>query len=115
MCESHSALVRLDPDKDGLVVMEDESGLTVTLLTRLLSPGLSHAGYLYNRTLWSGVCLEPRGVVLWNVALFSVMGAASGLQTLLCGANILNSLLGLILGQGFCHNKVCVLISCYLH
>ncbi|KAE8294754.1 Transmembrane 4 L6 family member 5 [Larimichthys crocea] len=65
-----------------------------------------HAGYLYNRTLWSGVCLEPRGVVLWNVALFSVMGAASGLQTLLCGANILNSLLGLILGQGFCHNKV---------
>ncbi|XP_076591855.1 transmembrane 4 L6 family member 5 [Chaetodon auriga] len=65
-----------------------------------------HAGYLYNRTLWSGVCLEPRGVVQWNVVLFSVMGAASGLQTLLCGANILNSLLGLILGPGFCHNKV---------
>ncbi|XP_038548144.1 transmembrane 4 L6 family member 1-like [Micropterus salmoides] len=65
-----------------------------------------HAGYLYNRTLWSGVCLEPRGVVQWNVALFSVMGGSSGLQTLLCAANILNSLLGLILGQGFCHNKV---------
>ncbi|XP_051255039.1 transmembrane 4 L6 family member 5 isoform X2 [Dicentrarchus labrax] len=65
-----------------------------------------HAGYLYNRTLWSGVCLEPRGVVQWNVVLFSVMGGASGLQTLFCGANILNSLLGLVLGQGFCHNKV---------
>ncbi|XP_044058473.1 transmembrane 4 L6 family member 5 isoform X1 [Siniperca chuatsi] len=65
-----------------------------------------HAGYLYNRTMWSGVCLEPRGVVPWNVVLFSVMGGSSGLQTLLCGANILNSLLGLILGQGFCHNKV---------
>ncbi|XP_074484676.1 transmembrane 4 L6 family member 5 isoform X3 [Sebastes fasciatus] len=65
-----------------------------------------HAGYLYNRTLWSGVCLEPRGVVQWNVVLFSVMGGASGLQVLLCGANVLNSLLGLILGQGFCQNKV---------
>uniref|UniRef100_A0A8C4H782 Uncharacterized protein n=1 Tax=Dicentrarchus labrax TaxID=13489 RepID=A0A8C4H782_DICLA len=64
------------------------------------------SGYLYNRTLWSGVCLEPRGVVQWNVVLFSVMGGASGLQTLFCGANILNSLLGLVLGQGFCHNKV---------
>nr|XP_040045206.1 transmembrane 4 L6 family member 19 isoform X2 [Gasterosteus aculeatus aculeatus] len=59
-----------------------------------------HAGYLYNRTLWSGVCLKPRGVVQWNVVLFSVMGGASGLQTVLCSANILNSVLGLILGQG---------------
>nr|XP_046244261.1 transmembrane 4 L6 family member 5 [Scatophagus argus] len=65
-----------------------------------------HAGYLYNRTLWSGVCLEPRGVVQWNVVLFIVMGGASGLQTLLCGANIINSLLGLVLGPGFCQNKV---------
>ncbi|KAM8903667.1 transmembrane 4 L6 family member 5 [Spinachia spinachia] len=59
-----------------------------------------HAGYLYNRTLWYGVCLEPRGVVQWNVVLFSVMGGASGLQMVLCGANILNSVVGLILGQG---------------
>ncbi|KAM4567063.1 transmembrane 4 L6 family member 5 isoform 2-T3 [Odontesthes bonariensis] len=65
-----------------------------------------HSGYLYNRTLWSGVCLEPRSVVQWNVALFSVMGATSLLQTVLCGANILNSLLGMILGQGLRHNKV---------
>ncbi|XP_042271349.1 transmembrane 4 L6 family member 1 [Thunnus maccoyii] len=64
------------------------------------------AGYLYNSSLWSGVCLEPRGVVQWNVVLFSVLGGASGLQVVLCGANILNSLLGLILGQGFCNNKV---------
>uniref|UniRef100_A0A3Q1BVU3 Uncharacterized protein n=1 Tax=Amphiprion ocellaris TaxID=80972 RepID=A0A3Q1BVU3_AMPOC len=60
-----------------------------------------HSGYLYNRTLWSGVCLEPGSVVQWNVVLFSVMGGTSGLQTLLCGFNVLNSLLGLILGQGF--------------
>ncbi|XP_041850962.1 transmembrane 4 L6 family member 5 [Melanotaenia boesemani] len=63
-------------------------------------------GYLYNWTLWSGVCLEPRSVVQWNVVLFSVMGIASALQAVLCGANALNSLLGLILGRGFCHNKV---------
>uniref|UniRef100_A0A3B5AWR6 Transmembrane 4 L6 family member 5-like n=1 Tax=Stegastes partitus TaxID=144197 RepID=A0A3B5AWR6_9TELE len=65
-----------------------------------------HSGYLYNRTLWSGVCLEPSSVVQWNVVLFSVMGGTSALQTLLCGFNILNALLGLILGRGFCHNKV---------
>ncbi|KAM9359415.1 transmembrane 4 L6 family member 5 [Symphorus nematophorus] len=66
----------------------------------------SHPSYLYNRTLWSGVCVEPRGVVQWNLVLFSVMGSVSGLQTLLCGVNILNSLLGLILGQGCRRNKV---------
>ncbi|KAM9852919.1 transmembrane 4 L6 family member 1 [Aulostomus maculatus] len=63
------------------------------------------AGYLYNRTLWSGVCLEPRGVVQWNMVLFSVLGGASGLQALLCAANILNALLGLVLGRGVGHNK----------
>uniref|UniRef100_A0A3Q0SDW7 Uncharacterized protein n=1 Tax=Amphilophus citrinellus TaxID=61819 RepID=A0A3Q0SDW7_AMPCI len=67
---------------------------------------LQHSGYLFNMTLWSGVCLEPSLVVQWNVVLFSVMGGVSGLQTLLCGANVLNSLLGLILGQGLYHNKV---------
>uniref|UniRef100_A0A3B4TL41 Si:dkey-83h2.3 n=1 Tax=Seriola dumerili TaxID=41447 RepID=A0A3B4TL41_SERDU len=61
----------------------------------------SHSGYLYNRTLWSGVCLQPRAVVEWNVVLFSVMGGTSALQTVLCAANILNSLLGLIVEK--CH------------
>ncbi|XP_013886529.1 transmembrane 4 L6 family member 5 [Austrofundulus limnaeus] len=65
-----------------------------------------HSGYLYNRTLWSGVCLEPHSVVQWNVVLFSVMGATSALQAVLCGLNAFNSMLGLILGQGFCQNKV---------
>ncbi|XP_061733652.1 transmembrane 4 L6 family member 5-like [Nerophis ophidion] len=64
------------------------------------------AGYLYNRTRWSGVCLEPGSVVLWNVVLFSVLGGASGLQMVLCGANILNALLGLVLGRGASNNKV---------
>uniref|UniRef100_A0A3Q4GMC8 Uncharacterized protein n=1 Tax=Neolamprologus brichardi TaxID=32507 RepID=A0A3Q4GMC8_NEOBR len=56
--------------------------------------GVPHSGYLFNRTLWSGVCLEPSSVVQWNLVLFSVMGTVSGLQTVLCGANILNSILG---------------------
>uniref|UniRef100_A0A8C4H807 Uncharacterized protein n=1 Tax=Dicentrarchus labrax TaxID=13489 RepID=A0A8C4H807_DICLA len=70
---------------------------------------------LYNTTsgpTWGTDVDQPRGVVQWNVVLFSVMGGASGLQTLFCGANILNSLLGLVLGQGFCHNKVCVVQYC---
>lgn len=47
-------------------------------------------------------------MVEWNVVLFSVMAGVSGLQTLLCAANIMNTLLGLVLGHGFCHNKVTV-------
>uniref|UniRef100_A0A3P8P6P1 Uncharacterized protein n=1 Tax=Astatotilapia calliptera TaxID=8154 RepID=A0A3P8P6P1_ASTCA len=43
---------------------------------------LQHSGYLFNRTLWSGVCLEPSSVVQWNLVLFSVMGTVSGLQTI---------------------------------
>uniref|UniRef100_A0A7N6AIH7 Uncharacterized protein n=1 Tax=Anabas testudineus TaxID=64144 RepID=A0A7N6AIH7_ANATE len=60
---------------------------------------LSHWTYLYNRTVWSGICLEPRNVVQWNMVLFSVMGAVSGLQIVLCAANMLNSMLGMILGH----------------
>ncbi|KAF7211681.1 transcript variant X1 [Nothobranchius furzeri] len=65
-----------------------------------------HSGYLYNQSLWSGVCVEPCSVVQWNLVLFGVMGATSALQAVICGFSVLNSLLGLILGQGFCHNKV---------
>uniref|UniRef100_A0A3B3DNB4 Transmembrane 4 L6 family member 5-like n=1 Tax=Oryzias melastigma TaxID=30732 RepID=A0A3B3DNB4_ORYME len=54
---------------------------------------LKFSGYLHNQTLWSGVCLEPRSVVQWNVVLFSVMGATSALEAVLCAVNILNSLL----------------------
>ncbi|XP_017296591.1 transmembrane 4 L6 family member 5 isoform X2 [Kryptolebias marmoratus] len=65
-----------------------------------------HSGYLYNRTMWSGVCMKPESVVQWNVVLFAVMGTISALQVLLCGLNVLNSMMGLILGQGSCQNKV---------
>ncbi|XP_008307422.1 transmembrane 4 L6 family member 5 isoform X2 [Cynoglossus semilaevis] len=61
--------------------------------------------YLYNRTLWS-VCLQPHSVVEWNIVLFSVMGVASLLQAILCASNVLNSLLGMIVGPGLCKNQV---------
>ncbi|XP_049582878.1 transmembrane 4 L6 family member 5 isoform X1 [Syngnathus scovelli] len=64
------------------------------------------AGYLYNKSLWSGVCLEPKSVVQWNVVLFSILGGASGLQALLCAANFINTLLGVVLGRGVGNNKV---------
>uniref|UniRef100_A0A3Q2EBK7 Uncharacterized protein n=1 Tax=Cyprinodon variegatus TaxID=28743 RepID=A0A3Q2EBK7_CYPVA len=44
---------------------------------------LQHSGYLYNQTLWSGVCLAPHSVVQWNVVLFSIMGITSALQAAL--------------------------------
>uniref|UniRef100_A0A3Q2ZSI6 Si:dkey-83h2.3 n=1 Tax=Kryptolebias marmoratus TaxID=37003 RepID=A0A3Q2ZSI6_KRYMA len=69
---------------------------------------LGHSGYLYNRTMWSGVCMKPESVVQWNVVLFAVMGTISALQVLLCGLNVLNSMMGLILGQGSCQNKLSV-------
>ncbi|KAM6970122.1 E3 ubiquitin-protein ligase rnf168-like [Aplochiton taeniatus] len=63
--------------------------------------------YLFNRTSWGLACEEPRQVVLWNVALFSVVIATSGLQVALCVAHALNSLLGIVFGPGYRKNKVC--------
>ncbi|XP_029699664.1 transmembrane 4 L6 family member 5-like [Takifugu rubripes] len=69
-------------------------------------PDHPHSGYLYNHSLWFGVCLEPRNVVQWNMILFSLMAGASFLQVLLCAANIINSAVGMIMGHGFCQNQV---------
>uniref|UniRef100_A0A668AT37 Si:dkey-83h2.3 n=1 Tax=Myripristis murdjan TaxID=586833 RepID=A0A668AT37_9TELE len=62
--------------------------------------------YLFERSLWSSVCLQPAGVVQWNVTLFSVLGGASALQTLLCTANILNTLLILLINTCGCHGNI---------
>uniref|UniRef100_A0A3B3T342 Si:dkey-83h2.3 n=1 Tax=Paramormyrops kingsleyae TaxID=1676925 RepID=A0A3B3T342_9TELE len=51
-------------------------------------------------------CEEPSGVVPWNAVLFSVLLATSGIQVLLCAAQTLNALLGMLCGQGFGRNKV---------
>uniref|UniRef100_A0A8C7YZB6 Uncharacterized protein n=1 Tax=Oryzias sinensis TaxID=183150 RepID=A0A8C7YZB6_9TELE len=69
-------------------------------------------GYLHNRTLWSGVCLEPKSVVQWNMVLFSVMAGTSALEAVLCAVNILNALFGLVLGPGFCKPSETFLMLC---
>uniref|UniRef100_A0A3Q3MPV6 Uncharacterized protein n=1 Tax=Mastacembelus armatus TaxID=205130 RepID=A0A3Q3MPV6_9TELE len=54
--------------------------------THSFSVAVDHSGYLYNRTLWSGVCQRPHDVVKWNVILFSVMGGGQRpADTPLCG------------------------------
>uniref|UniRef100_A0A4W5QTA6 Si:dkey-83h2.3 n=1 Tax=Hucho hucho TaxID=62062 RepID=A0A4W5QTA6_9TELE len=61
--------------------------------------------YLFDRTLWPSACEEPRNVVQWNVVLFSVLMATSGLQAILCAAHAINAILGIIFGPRFCKNK----------
>uniref|UniRef100_A0A8C9S9N9 Si:dkey-83h2.3 n=1 Tax=Scleropages formosus TaxID=113540 RepID=A0A8C9S9N9_SCLFO len=55
---------------------------------------------------WPSVCQEPRGVVLWNVVLFSILMAASAIQVLLCIVHTLNAILGMLCGNSFGRNKV---------
>lgn len=83
--------------------------LTSCLPVPVCCVSLSLTLYLYNRTLWS-VCLQPHSVVEWNIVLFSVMGVASLLQAILCASNVLNSLLGMIVGPGLCKNQVCKIV-----
>uniref|UniRef100_A0A3P8VFA7 Si:dkey-83h2.3 n=1 Tax=Cynoglossus semilaevis TaxID=244447 RepID=A0A3P8VFA7_CYNSE len=62
---------------------------------------------LYNATTdtSSSDFRNPHSVVEWNIVLFSVMGVASLLQAILCASNVLNSLLGMIVGPGLCKNQ----------
>ncbi|XP_027482079.1 transmembrane 4 L6 family member 5 isoform X3 [Zalophus californianus] len=54
--------------------------------------------YLQNRTLWN-LCVEPPGVVSWNVTLFSLLVAASCLEIVLCGVQLVNATLGVFCGD----------------
>ncbi|KAF6299946.1 transmembrane 4 L six family member 5 [Rhinolophus ferrumequinum] len=58
--------------------------------------------YLLNRTLWS-LCEEPPNVVSWNVTLFSLLVAASCLEILLCGVQVVNASIGVFCGD--CRKK----------
>ncbi|XP_043115635.1 transmembrane 4 L6 family member 5 [Puntigrus tetrazona] len=62
--------------------------------------------YLYAPERWSSACVEPRGVVVWNVTLFSVLMAASGLQLIFCALHLLAAVLEFMCGPGFGKNKV---------
>uniref|UniRef100_A0A663E8P3 Transmembrane 4 L six family member 19 n=1 Tax=Aquila chrysaetos chrysaetos TaxID=223781 RepID=A0A663E8P3_AQUCH len=58
-----------------------------------------HAGgkeaqnYLYDRHTWS-TCLEPEGIVAWNVVLFSLLLLVSATEMVLASLQILNGCLG---------------------
>ncbi|KAG7314976.1 hypothetical protein KOW79_022279 [Hemibagrus wyckioides] len=53
--------------------------------------------YLQDREMWS-VCLEPKGVVEFNVALFSTLLVCSALQLILCASQMINGLIGCLCG-----------------
>ncbi|XP_062844752.1 transmembrane 4 L6 family member 4 [Trichomycterus rosablanca] len=53
--------------------------------------------YLAHRDWW-GSCSEPENVVEFNVGLFSTLLVCSGLQFLLCAAQMINGLAGCLCG-----------------
>ncbi|XP_032553770.1 transmembrane 4 L6 family member 19 [Chiroxiphia lanceolata] len=58
--------------------------------------------YLYDRHTWS-ICLEPEGIVAWNVVLFSVLLLVSVAEMVLSFLQILNGCLGCFCG--LCEGK----------
>uniref|UniRef100_A0A8C9S279 Si:dkey-83h2.3 n=1 Tax=Scleropages formosus TaxID=113540 RepID=A0A8C9S279_SCLFO len=68
-------------------------------------PQWQRGRWLLPQVSWPSVCQEPRGVVLWNVVLFSILMAASAIQVLLCIVHTLNAILGMLCGNSFGRNK----------
>lgn len=58
--------------------------------------------YLSNSEIWDW-CTEPKGVVEFNIVLFSILLVAGCLELLLCGFQVINGLFGCICGT--CSNK----------
>ncbi|NWU97555.1 T4S1 protein, partial [Upupa epops] len=65
-------------------------------------PDARTENYLYNHHTWS-ICLEPVGIVAWNVALFSLLLVISAAEMVLASLQILNGCLGCLCG--FCEGK----------
>ncbi|NWS15002.1 T4S1 protein, partial [Pachyramphus minor] len=69
-----------------------------------LLPSLSHRAktYLYDQHTWS-ICLEPEGIVAWNVVIFSVLLLVSVAEMVLSFLQIVNGCLGCLCG--LCEGK----------
>ncbi|NXD79554.1 T4S1 protein, partial [Halcyon senegalensis] len=65
-------------------------------------PDTRTENYLHDRRIWS-ICLEPEGVVAWNVVLFSLLLLTSAAEMVLASLQILNGCLGCLCG--FCEGK----------
>ncbi|XP_076832001.1 transmembrane 4 L6 family member 19 [Brachyhypopomus gauderio] len=66
---------------------------------------IEEKSYLYEPERWASACLEPLGVVMWNIILFSTIMTASGLQIAISAVQILHTLLGAICGPGSSKTK----------
>ncbi|GAB0193358.1 transmembrane 4 L6 family member 19 [Grus japonensis] len=65
-------------------------------------PDTRAENYLHNHRTWS-ICLEPVGVVTWNIVLFSLLLLVSAAEMVLASIQILNGCLGCLCG--FCEGK----------
>ncbi|XP_068130163.1 transmembrane 4 L6 family member 5-like [Hyperolius riggenbachi] len=57
----------------------------------------SEDSYLFNRDMWD-TCVYPVNVVEFNIILFSIMLASSGISLILCAIQMLNGLFGCLCG-----------------
>ncbi|NWI56342.1 T4S1 protein, partial [Calyptomena viridis] len=73
-----------------------------SILHLLPSPSHRAKVYLYNWHTWS-ICLEPEGIVAWNVVLFSLLLLISVAEMALAFLQIINGCLGCLCG--FCEGK----------
>lgn len=73
-----------------------------SILHLLLSPSHRVENYLYDRHTWS-ICLEPVGIVAWNIVLFSLLLLISATEMVLASLQILNGCFGCLCG--FCEGK----------
>ncbi|XP_036099603.1 transmembrane 4 L6 family member 1 [Molossus molossus] len=60
--------------------------------------------YLLDRSTWSE-CIEPKHAVEWNVSLFSILLALSGLEFVLCLVQVINGMLGGMCGYCCTHHQ----------
>ncbi|NXS48597.1 T4S1 protein, partial [Balaeniceps rex] len=65
-------------------------------------PDARAENYLYDSRKWS-ICLEPAGIVAWNVILFFLLLLISAAEMVLASLQILNGCLGCLCG--FCERK----------
>ncbi|XP_048379994.1 transmembrane 4 L6 family member 5 [Stegostoma tigrinum] len=62
----------------------------------------SNSSYLTNQTLWE-ICQNPPNIVMWNVSLFSILLAASTIELIFCGLQVVNGCIGVFCGD--CRKK----------
>ncbi|XP_021065766.1 transmembrane 4 L6 family member 19 [Mus pahari] len=91
--------------KDGPFCMFDVSSFNQTQAWKFGYPfkDLHNRNYLYDRSLWTSICLEPSKAVVWHVAFFSILLCISLLQLLLVAIHLVNSILGLFCS--FCEKR----------